>query len=121
MNDKKSTEDYTLTAFGEHLTQDDAIAFFKDKLKSLACPACQYSSRIVMLTGAEDESAMVIPTRNAVKTEVENQTTFRSPEGGRELPVFGLWCSNCGHVQLHTVGTLAAWKNAKETAGAEEQ
>jgi len=34
---------------------------------------------------------------------------FEVLAGARLMPVFHLWCANCGHLQTHTLGTLATW------------
>lgn len=105
----KKSEKHTITAFGQTLTQADAIQFLEQKTKGSACPVCGNASRTIMLTGPSDESSMVITTRDSVK-KPEGGSEFDPTMNTRALPVFGLWCSNCGNLQLHTLGTLATWK-----------
>ncbi|MEN6682200.1 hypothetical protein ABFC53_07920 [Stenotrophomonas pavanii] len=99
--------EHTITAFGQQVTTDDAIAFLKEKTKRTGCPVCGRHSRTLMLTGPQDESALVIITRDT--EEQDGRRQFSRELNSRSLPVYGLWCPNCGHIQLHTLGALTNW------------
>lgn len=115
---EKEPIDFTVTAFGEVIDVHKASAFFHAKVKNRECPACGENRRQAMIAGGADETAMTIITRRAVKTDGSNYTTFKDPEGGRELPVVALWCPDCGHMQIHTMGTVAGWLKEQREANA---
>jgi len=112
MSSEKGYTDYTVTAFGHELTGKDAIDFLHEKTGTKACLACGHSPQSIMLTGPADQSAMVITTRDSLKGE-GGDYEFNPDPNTRALPVFGLWCPNCGHVQLHTLATLSLWVGDK--------
>ncbi|WP_313425956.1 hypothetical protein [Stenotrophomonas rhizophila] len=113
-------ESHKLKAFGTEITAEDAWAFLEDKTSSLQCSACKHTPQTLMLTGPADLSAMVITTQDAAVDEDDGEYHFVPEANTRSLPVFGLWCPNCGHIQLHTIGTLASWIKKKADRNSED-
>lgn len=114
-----------VTVFGVKVTEEDAVRFISAKAKNgSSCPVCGNLSRIAMLTGPENDTACIVPT--AVSVEVEGgQHQLEVLAGGRFMPVWHLWCDDCGYLEAHTLGVLATWTREnpadKEGAGRHEQ
>lgn len=111
----RSYTDYTVRAFNEDLGVQDVMDFIRNKAKRKDCMVCGHSPLTVMLTGPADQSAMVITTRDVVPA-ADGKYEFSPEANKRSLPVFALWCEHCGHVQLHTIRTLARWVGERRKA-----
>lgn len=86
----------------ESITEDDIKNFIVEKVKNHFCPTC--SANTWMLLGDKEHYLALMALRR--------NGSFPLPPPS--IPVAAMACTVCGYVRSHALGTIIAWKDAKE-------
>ena len=113
------TDDPGLAILGAEIREADIHRFCEETFHSLTCSACHQDDYVACMYSPHTDRVTVIMSAK-FETGSDGETSV-GLSADLFMPVFYLFCENCGHVRHHLISRVITWMENKAKTEAENE